>query len=282
MIRALSTVVAVLAALVVPVVTAPAAAAAVTGVVVVTASTAPSSATTQTVTAWCPAGKVVIGSTGWTWGAPHDTVMTAIVPGTSNVPVSAREDQDGTTATWGITARAVCADPIPGRVVVSTASPTNSLNKQVFAVCPAGTLLLGHGHTMNGTYGQVFLNGASPHVDLTRVSYTGMEDQDGLAGSWSVTAHAVCAPAQPGVFLITATSASNSDDKHVVANCGLDRQWLSLGWSFLGIGGGTPGGQVIAGHSASGTGWVALHGAEDDDGYAGVWQATVRVLCGPR
>ncbi|HEY0640629.1 MAG TPA: hypothetical protein VGD67_23615 [Pseudonocardiaceae bacterium] len=257
---------------------APPASAALPGVELVWSPiVAPGSETTRSAVATCPAGKYVVGAFAFTSSAPHDVVITALVPTASSVYAFAREDQDGYAGDWLLTAQAYCADPPPGLTSVSAYSVINSMNKQVSVTCPTGTRLLTAGWDVGSGAGQVYVNQLAPSI--TGVSATGMEDQDGQAGNWRVNVHAVCADPLPGHVVQSATATASSADKTVLVDCGPGTRRLALGWTLYGVGGGTPAGQVHAQTGSAGTGWMTLAANEDDDGYAGNWSAIARVVC---
>lgn len=239
----------------------------------------PSSETSRVAAAGCPSGKRLLGAFAFVSGGDRDVVVTALMPTVTSVIAVAREDQDGTAEQWQLIVQAICALPVPGHVVVSASSESTSLNKQVTAACPAGKRVLTAGWSLAGSDGEVFLNQVAQAADLGQVSVTGMEDQDGFADTWRLTTYAVCADPLPGLHLRTATSAVDSSDKSLVLVCDPDQRRLSAGWSLIGSGSGSPAGQVQARPYSSGTNWYELAAREDDDGYAGNWFATGRVVC---
>lgn len=256
------------------------AAAAIPGAELVwSAPTSSSSETTRSIAASCPSGKRVLGAFAYIAGNERDVLITSLIPTSTAAIAIAREDQDGTTDNWQVVVQLICANPVPGHTIVSTTSASTSANKQVTAACPAGTRLLTTGWSLGGSDGEVFLNGVSQAADLSGVSITGMEDQDGHDGAWRLTTYAVCATPLPGLELINRYSAVDSADKSVLMLCGEGRQRLSMGWSLIGSGGGTPAGQVLAGLGSAGTGWFEVTAHEDDDGYANPWYLVGRIVC---
>lgn len=241
-------------------------------------SAPPSSETTRSAAAACPTGKRVVGTFAFTSGAPRDVVITALIPTGAGAIGIAREDQDGTDANWSLTVQIVCAAPIPGLITVSAFSATDSSNKQVTATCPAGTRLFASGWNLTDSGGQVMLNQVAQAADLSGVSITGMEDQDGYGTAWRLTTYGICAQWLPGLALTTATSSIDSADKSVLLVCGPGQRRLTAGWSLIGSGS-SPAGQVLAQPGSSGTNWYELVAIEDDDGFTGSWYATGRVVC---
>jgi hypothetical protein len=116
-------------------------------------------------------------------------------PTLTSVTVSGFEDEDGFAGDWGVAAIAVCASPPPGLQRVAATSEFHSEGevKTVSARCPAGKNLLGTGAEITGGGGQVVLDDILPNAALTSVLATGVEDQNGFAGDWSVTSYAICA-----------------------------------------------------------------------------------------
>jgi hypothetical protein len=156
------------------------------------------SSTTKSVTATCPAGTRVVGAGG---GIVSDgpvrkqVVLEELAPNAALTSVTAtgHEDETGEDQEWFLFAQPVCANPPPGLELVSAISPVNSSNKTVTATCPAGKNLLGTGADIDGGLGQVVLDEITPTAELTNVLVTGLEDETGHTGAWSVRSYAICA-----------------------------------------------------------------------------------------
>jgi hypothetical protein len=150
----------------------------------------------KSVTVSCPAGKRVVGAGRDIAGGLGEVVMNSTPnPTLTSVTVSGFEDEDGFAGDWGVAAIAVCASPPPGLQRVAATSEFHSEGevKTVSARCPAGKNLLGTGAEITGGGGQVVLDDILPNAALTSVLATGVEDQNGFAGDWSVTSYAICA-----------------------------------------------------------------------------------------
>jgi hypothetical protein len=109
---------------------------------------------------------------------------------------------------FAATALAVLVIPVPATIATAAVraavrhygeSPNNSDGvKWATAFCPPGTKIVGGGaHVSTGTgEGQVHLTGYAPHDDAPALGdymiAFAEEDETGYAGSWSVTAHAMC------------------------------------------------------------------------------------------
>jgi hypothetical protein len=256
--------------------------AAVAGHEIVGKSSAIDSTSNRSVTVPCPAGKQVVGAAGHKSFAAGGQALVSRIrpnPGLTSVTVSGVEDETGYTGDWGVSAWAFCATPLPGLARVAATSATNSTNKSFPVSCPAGKKLLGAGGEITGGAGQVVLNTVRPNSGLSSANAAGLEDGDGFAGNWSVTAYAVCANPPSGLQRVTDTSASDSTDKTVPANC-------PLGTRPLGIGGEvTNGAGQVSMDLLPGTVGDDLVGAnarafEDESGYAGNWSVTAYAICG--
>ena len=104
------------------------------------------------------------------------------------------EDENGTNASWGLVARAICADPPAGLERVSATSVSDSAStKSATAPCPAGKGLLSTGFETGSSLGQVFLRSLGPDALLSQATAAGSEDATGNAIDWTVTAYGVCA-----------------------------------------------------------------------------------------
>jgi len=162
----------------------------------VTAISPSNSSSAKSVTASCPAGKRVVGA-GWASGGPAGELAAQITPNPAltSVTASGFEDETGVAENWSVQAIAACASPPPGLQLVSATSELHSEGEVevVRANCPAGKNLLGTGAEIPGGAGQVLLDDVIPSADLSRVLVTGVEDQNGFAGDWRVTAYAICA-----------------------------------------------------------------------------------------
>jgi hypothetical protein len=112
----------------------------------------------------------------------------------TTVTVNAHTDETGTTRSWSLIARAICADPLPGLERVSANSPLDSgTAKGATAFCPAGKYALSASFDINTFNRQVLLRYVGTDNLLTHATATGIEDATGNSANWSVTAYAICA-----------------------------------------------------------------------------------------
>ena len=145
------------------------------------------------------------------------------------------------------------------------------------ATCPAGKRVLGTGGETSGADRQLLLDGLAPSADLASVTVNAVEDGTGTAGTWTVTAYAICAGPVTGVERTAQTSVTDSSISKVVTGP------CPTGKVLVGTGGeiNSANGQVVL-DAAFPT--VALDGAgfaawEDDTGNAGTWSLTSYAIC---
>lgn len=147
-----------------------------------------------TATVACRPGARVYNANGGVFGGEGDVFLDdlRVAADLKSVTVTGAEDDDGTAAPWGVRAEAVCGRPHPNHQRRTATSGTDSAGtKTVSAHCPAGTTLHGIGGEINGGAGDVRLAAVDSLVGL-EARVIAVEDQNGFAGDWSVTAYAVC------------------------------------------------------------------------------------------
>ncbi|MGN9810266.1 hypothetical protein ACTMSW_13025 [Micromonospora sp. BQ11] len=174
----------------------------VAGLVRVAAVSTTSSNDFRTITAACPAGKVLTGTGFELNGATGDAVVDDLRPngGPATAPTSVNVgafETDATTLNWGVTAFAICANPLPGLVRASAVSATSSDDfRSATTTCPGGKVLTGAGFELNGATGEVVVDDFRPSSGAatapTSVTAGGFEE-DAFAGTWNNTSYAICA-----------------------------------------------------------------------------------------
>jgi hypothetical protein len=163
------------------------------GYEIVSASSAVNSASKSAI-ASCPAGKQLVGSGAFLNGGLGEVVIDALIPSTSSVTATAFEgDNGGTANNWSITARAICANPLPGRQVVFATSASSSAAKAQDVVCPAGTQVLSAGFDIFGAPGEVTVIGMFTSLFDRTASMGALEDDNGTTASWTARAFGICA-----------------------------------------------------------------------------------------
>jgi hypothetical protein len=143
----------------------------------------------------CPAGKRVVGAGAAVVNGQGQVALDAVVPvgGLTAVGATGIEDENGYANSWTVRAHAVCADPPPGLEQVSAITDPDSDPASVTATCPSGKNLLGTGADITSGSGQVVLDDVRPNAALTSTTVTGLEDESGFAGDWTLLAVAICA-----------------------------------------------------------------------------------------
>jgi hypothetical protein len=219
---------------------APSAAAAtiVSGMERVSESSPEDSLSPKLVVAYCPAGKRVIGGGGeidFKGGDPN-AAFTQLRPvlridGTRDAyVVAAAETPPGTTDEWELYVYAMCADPLPDMFMVTRTSSLSSSSVQTSLVgCP---WVIGTGARISTASGRVVLQAVRPSGPGDRARATAHEVPSGYAGTWSLTAYAICTQTKPaGYTVVVGESAQRMSETHkeAIAQCPADRRLLSAG-----------------------------------------------------
>jgi hypothetical protein len=158
--------------------------------------TAQNSVSDKEVSVSCPGTKRVVGGAGEIFNGLGQVLLDSTVPNAAltTVNVHALEDETGTGMSWSLTARAICADALPGLERVSSSSTLDSNTpKGATASCPTGKTLLSAGFDLNTFNGEILLGSLSPDNMLTQATASGIEDVTGNPFNWSVTSYGICA-----------------------------------------------------------------------------------------
>lgn len=217
----------------------------------------------------CPVGEISLGAGARVaYGNPGisrfgEIVLNRIVPGVvdadqDGVTVRAFEDDDGTPGNWGLDARVVCADPLPGddldlRLRVADSSPLFRRIPSTEARCDVGKKLVGFGAEITDgsgptANGNVIIDDITPNAGLTGVTVTAFEDTDGTTANWGLVVWFRCADATalPGIQRVSTTELNESFSyKSARATCPTGKKVLAAGGDLTGpggVGGDTSGG----------------------------------------
>jgi hypothetical protein len=264
------------------------ASAAVPGYQVAAASSVHSTADFKTVAATCPVNKQLIG-TGYSTvtGVGNEIAIDAVIPLASpTVPtgtqVEAAESDATTDSSWSVTARAICAAPLPGlqRVLANSASNSDHV-KSATAQCPTGKQLTGTGYSIIGSAGEIVIDRVQPNNlpsgTPTAVTVVAVE-ADAVAASWSVQAFAVCANPVPGLVQVSAqTSFSSGGDRTVTAACPAGKVLTGAGYLTVATSG-VGGELLIDAVRPTSSGGVEVHAVEEDP-FAGNWRVDAIAIC---
>lgn len=170
----------------------------IAGLQVVSKTKAPSSLEFQLEAVGCPTGKRVIG-TGARINNPAGQVALQ-AKGTNNPDatfgsVSAYEDIDGFSGSWGLTAFAICLpNPITGFSIASASSSWNSdAVKIVNVTCPGGTKVHDIMFSTGAGNGDPVLDALVPTNAVPTTAQAIVREETGTTENWSVMVQAICA-----------------------------------------------------------------------------------------
>jgi hypothetical protein len=188
--------------------------AAVPGGMVQVAAVSPFNANqSKSITVFCPAGDVVIGTGSSIFNGGGQVAIEAVVPdiGLTSVTVTAKA-ADVYNVNWEVTAYAHCVPPLPGQVRVMVTNLSSSISPQVVvANCPAGTAATGIGYDIGNGFGEVLINqvvlNGGAGVPADQVTVTAHEDGV-YVPNWTLTVYMICANPLPGQEVVTATTAA--------------------------------------------------------------------------
>lgn len=168
---------------------------------------------------------------------------------------------------------------VPGLQRVTKFSPSDSAsNKTVSVDCPAGQQLIGTGADIRGAgFQRVVFDDIRVNSQLTRLTVTGFETEAGTTANWELKATAVCANPLPGLQMVQASSASDSQNtKTVTASCPAGKQLVGTGGEITG---GL--GQVVIDDlkPSSLLTKVTVTGFEDANGTSNSWRVDAYAIC---
>ncbi|TWP53237.1 hypothetical protein FKR81_04510 [Lentzea tibetensis] len=186
-------------------------------------ATSASTSSAKSVTVTCPNGWKVVGTGGAVTG--DRTAITRIKPKAdlSGVEVHATEFGSGTPLPWTVTARANCA---PGDF--SLASKNGAQTAE--ASCPTGTKSLGVGAEIVDAVNGVHLTHLAPQGNLKGAT----AEAEGPAGTWSVTAYAICGKSSGAVLRSGGSSVVIGPNGSKSVSCQGDEKVISAGGSVAG------------------------------------------------
>jgi hypothetical protein len=200
----------------------------------ITATSVTDSATSKTATAFCPPGKLVVGTGGGITGGFGQAFVDGIKPASNlrSVTVSGREDSDGTSNRWSVRGYAIC-DSLPG-LTLATAE-TSTFSKSITVSCPAGRRLVGTGGELIGGGGHVILHRVRPNLISNSVTVGSHDDADPTLTRWRVRAHAICASPVAGLTQVTRNHDQRdpSFENTATAACPSGTRLLGTGFEIL-------------------------------------------------
>jgi hypothetical protein len=166
----------------------------------------------------------------------------------------------------------------PGLVVVSVVSASDSATANAVADCPADhPVVHSAGGQVTDGLGYVVLTDAHATAGLRSVIAWGHENGP-FSGSWSVSAFALCGPADRLALVSAGTASDDNPDKTVVAKCPAGTAVYGTGYELAGASGHVlP--TVIRPDAGLSTLTVSGYAS---NGYAGNWTLFAHLVCGPR
>jgi hypothetical protein len=249
------------------------------------------SSTSKTVTIRCPAGKRVLGGGGTVTGGRGQVVLERLEPAQTATDdrfvVGAREDGTGYSRNWQLTAYALCANPLPAYAILpsTSGSPSSNSPQSTISFC-IGQTEVGFGGRINGGAGQVHLTNlvrdTNGDIDFTAIA--AVEDANGFAGAWTVTAYAVCASTPANFTTATATAPASSANKSATVSCPAGTRVHSAGGQLaVPAGSGSADRRLVIDNVAidSQLRSVTVRAVEDETGTAANWSVRALALCAP-
>lgn len=207
------------------------ASAAVPDLLRVYASSATDSSSAKSATASCGLRRRLIGTAARIDGSLGQVVLEGVRPNAqlTAVTVTAHEDADGTSASWSVTATAICANISGLELVASSFNPDNPNDwpigdtdrRRRYPKCPAGKQVVGAGGEVTGGDGHVVLDMIQTDWQLFEVVVQA-EEQTPMPDTWSLTGYAICADPLPGLKFWenwTAMDSAPTGGKSVTASC---------------------------------------------------------------
>lgn len=261
----------------------PTLAAAGPGVIVVEQRTNSDLVSPKEITAVCPPNTLLIGA-GWgqRYGS-HYAVIDEARPESDRVTVRGAKTPVGPPTSWSLVARAICASGISNVQIVHQDSVINNLGtpKTAVATCPFGTRVVGTAFEALGPEGEVMVTKIDP-TDYA-VSVKAYPDDTGIAGSWGVTAWAVCASAPAGLEIVSRTltpanpSGWNYMDVHTV--CPRPKVAIGAGAYFNDVAAGNVMLFNLNRFQYQGDEMASSQATEDHDGTPAAWNLTTKAIC---
>jgi len=146
-------------------------------------------------TASCPGNKKVIGIGGMAFKTPF--ILDSVYPSANLDSVTARgsrpEWYSDPTRNIGVTAYAICVDPVPGLQLFAVPVGADSVDKPIAVGCPSGATVHSVGGSLTGASGQAFFDAITPGDQLAYGYVSAREDATGYARSWTARAYVICA-----------------------------------------------------------------------------------------
>ena len=146
-------------------------------------------------TASCPGNTRVIGVGGIAFKTPF--ILDSVYPSANLNSVTAvgsrPEGFSDRTRSIGVTAYAICVDPVPGLQLFAVPVGPDSVDKPIAVGCPTGATVHSVGGSLTGASGQAFFDAVAPGDGLAYAYVSAREDATGYARTWTASAYVICA-----------------------------------------------------------------------------------------
>jgi hypothetical protein len=191
--------------------------------------------------AYCPFPTVNLGGGAAVLGdvkAKHGVHIDVLAPGwdISALQGSAKEHNVGFSGSWSVRVTGICGLPTGWEYVQAQQDiPPGDLSGSVTATCPRSKKVIGAGGG-TGKNPSFKLTSIDPSSDLRSVTVKTMSPGP-AAFEHHVSAMAICIDPVPGQQLVTASSATNGQDKAVMVACPAGTKVHGVGGGLTGTGG---------------------------------------------
>jgi hypothetical protein len=268
--------------------TADPAVAAVPDLVRISNESASDSSDTKNITATCPGSSPALLSAGYEIdGLGGAIVLDELRLATGSATAVAYEADPDYPGVWDLTVYAVCADPLPGRVLIPAVASFGSPDTASLSLtCPAGDTLLGAGFAVGGASasGEIEIDDFRPNgttiVDPT-AAFVRAYETDPLAADWTLTTYGICADPLPGLARRSAVTDEGAlVAKDLTVSCLQGEVLVGSGYEILG----GPTGEVVVhevildGDVDAPPTSVSVRAFREDD-YNDVWELEVFAIC---
>jgi hypothetical protein len=176
-------------------------------------STSPFDSSNKQVTATCPTGKRLVGTGAEIHAGNGEVVIDGIVPdaGLTSLTAQGAEDQTGYSGVWGVTAHAICANPVQGLELIQTTEPPD-IYGYARLPCPYPKQVLGAGGDIVGATGEGrLLEMSGSQGGNAYAQFRVGPDADGISTPWSFTGYAICADVLTALGSTVPATSMNKD-----------------------------------------------------------------------
>ena len=210
------------------------------GYEVITQSTVSDSSSVKSITAECPAGKMVIGGGARIFGNISGTALTTSGPqGPPDQPTewfATALEVAPNSDDWGLRVDVFCATVPDYEVVTQSTVSDSSSVKSITTECPAGKMVIGGGARIFGSISGTALTTSGPDGPTSQPTEwfaTALEVAPN-SGDWGLRADVFCATV-PGYEVVTQSTGSDSSSaKSMTAECPAEKMVIGGGARIFG------------------------------------------------